>query len=73
MSVGGFVLFMAMYLINMAVNTGKGAIAMAISQTSNFFWLIFDMVLNLRMPFLYEMIAMVIGLIGATIIALAKK
>ena len=65
--VGAFILF------NLALISGKGALAMAISQTQSFFWLIFDMVFNQRMPHGYEAIAMAIGVAGASVIIFAKK
>ncbi|TNV78049.1 hypothetical protein FGO68_gene6526 [Halteria grandinella] len=73
MATAGIAICCAFQLLNLSVLSGKGALSMAISQTQNFFWLFFDMVLSLRFPFVYEAVAMGVGICGACIITLAKK
>lgn len=69
----GFVAVSAFFCLNLAVLSGKGALAMAITQTQAFFWLILEIIISLRIPYGYEAIAMAVGITGATVIAFAKK
>jgi hypothetical protein len=73
MSLAGFVIESAFFCLNAAMLSGKGALAMAISQTQSFFWLLLEFIISFRIPFFYECCAMAVGLAGATVIALAKK
>lgn len=73
MSLAGFVMVAALYLLNAALISGKGALAMAISQTQSFFWLLFEIVISLRIPYAYEAIAMCFGICGAIVITVARK
>jgi len=73
MATAGFIIEAAFMCLNAAMLSGKGALAMAISQTQSFFWLFLEMVISFRVPYLYECVAMGVGLSGATVIALAKK
>ena len=73
MVLAGFIIEAAFLCLNAAVISGKGALAMAISQTQSFFWLFLEFVISFRVPYLYELVAMGVGLSGATVIALAKK
>ena len=69
----GFIIEAAFLCLNAALLSGKGGLAMAISQTQSFFWLFLEFVISFRVPYLYELVAMGVGLSGATVIALAKK
>ena len=73
MTLCGSILVISYNLLIAAVLSGKGALAMAINSTQNFFWLFLDIVINLKVPKVYEFGAMVIGIIGATMIALAHS
>ena len=73
MSLAGLSCIIAFILMNAAVLSGKGALAMSISQTQSFFWLLLDMILSLRFPHLYEVFAMSLGIAGAIVITCAKK
>ncbi len=73
MTLAGFVINLAFLFLNAAVLSGKGALAMAITQTQSFFWLILEILISLRVPYVYETIAMGFGIMGASIIAVAKK
>jgi chloramphenicol 3-O-phosphotransferase len=73
MATAGFIIEAAFMCLNAAMLSGKGALAMAISQTQSFFWLFLEMVISFRVPYLYECAAMGVGLSGATVNALAKK
>ena len=73
MVLAGFIIEAAFLCLNAAMLSGKGALAMAISQTQSFFWLFLELVISFRVPYLYELVAMGVGLSGATVIALAKK
>jgi len=73
MIVAGICIVVAFILLNAAVLTGKGALAMAVSQTQSFFWLLLEMVFSLRLPFFYEAVAMGFGIAGAMVISFAKN
>ena len=73
MMCAGLLINLAFMFLNAAVVSGKGALAMAITQTQSFFWLLLEMTISLRMPRVYEVLGMAIGIAGASIIALAKK
>ena len=73
MSIAGFVMIGALVFLNLAIITGKGALAMAISQTQCFFWLLLEVTVSLRVPHFFEVFAMAIGISGACIITFAKK
>ena len=73
MILAGFSAILAFICLNKATLTGKGALAMAITQTQGFFWLLLEMVISMRVPYLYELCAMCFGIGGAIVIALAKK
>jgi uncharacterized membrane protein len=73
MMFAGLLINLAFMFLNAAVVAGKGALAMAITQTQSFFWLILEICISLRMPRGYEVLGMMIGIAGASIIALAKK
>ena len=66
-------LISAFIFLNAAILSGKGALAMAITQTQSFFWLLLEIIISQRIPFSYEAVAMTFGIAGACIIALAKK
>ena len=69
MMVAGFFLIMAFVFLNAAILHGKGALAMSITQTQSFFWLLLEIVISLRVPHVYEIVAMGFGIVGACIIA----
>ena len=71
--VAGFFAACAFLCLNAAMLSGKGALAMAITQTQGFFWLLLEMAISLRVPFAYEVFALFFGIGGAAVIALAKK
>ena len=73
MSCAGASLVVAFMLLNAAILSGKGALAIAVSQTQSFFWLILEMIFSLRLPYMYEAIAMCFGIAGACVITFAKK
>ena len=73
MTITGLFAACAFLCLNAAMLSGKGALAMAITQTQGFFWLLLEMVISLRVPHLYEVTAMFFGIGGAAVIALAKK
>ncbi len=73
MALTGLISNSAFFFLNLAVLSGKGALAMAITQTQAFFWLLLEILISLRVPYLYEAVAMAVGISGATAIALAKK
>ena len=73
MMVAGLLINLAFMFLNAAVVSGKGALAMAITQTQSFFWLVLEITISLRMPLGYEVVGMACGIGGAAIIALAKK
>ena len=72
-TIAGLFAACAFLCLNAAMLSGKGALAMAITQTQGFFWLLLEMVISLRVPYLYEVTAMFFGIGGAAVIALAKK
>ena len=73
MCLAGFTCLLGFIFLNLAVISGKGALAVAVSQTQSFFWLLLDMVIHLRFPHLYELFAMALGIVGAAVITFAKK
>lgn len=73
MCIAGFFAIFAFLCLNAAMLSGKGALAMAITQTQGFFWLLLEMLISFRVPFAYEVVAMFFGIAGAAVIALAKK
>lgn len=73
MTAAGSSLVYAFILLNAAILSGKGALAIALSQTQSFFWLLLEMVFSLRLPFFYEAVAMGFGIAGAIVITFAKK
>lgn len=72
-ALAGITCLLGFIFSNLAVLSGKGALAMAVSQTQCFFWLLLDMVIHLRFPHLYEVFAMALGIAGAAVITFAKK
>ena len=46
MSLAGFILLMAFMCLNAALLSGKGALAISITQTQSFFWLILEIIIN---------------------------
>ncbi len=73
MTLAGLFAFFAFIFLNAAMLSGKGALAMAITQTQGFFWLLLEIIISFRVPFAYEVVAMFFGIGGAAVIALAKK
>ncbi len=73
MTFAGLLINLGFMFLNAAVVSGKGALAMAIIQTQSFFWLLLEIIINLRIPKSYEALGMSIGICGAVVIALAKK
>jgi drug/metabolite transporter (DMT)-like permease len=73
MMVAGLFLILAFVFLNAAILSGKGALAMSITQTQSFFWLILEIIISMRVPKGYELVAMGVGVAGAVIIAQAKK
>lgn len=73
MTIAGFFCLLGFVLLNLAILSGKGALAVAVCQTQSFFWLLLDMVLLLRYPHFYEVLAIALGVAGAAIITFAKK
>jgi drug/metabolite transporter (DMT)-like permease len=69
----GIMINLAFMFLNAAVVSGKGALAMAITQTQSIFWLSLEIGISMRMPRGYEVAGMLVGVAGAAIIALAKK
>jgi drug/metabolite transporter (DMT)-like permease len=73
MMCAGILINLAFMFLNAAVVSGKGALAMAITQTQSIFWLSLEIGISMRMPRGYEVAGMLVGVAGAAIIALAKK
>ena len=73
MMCAGILINLAFMFLNAAVLSGKGALAMAITQTQSIFWLSLEIGISMRMPRGYEIAGMLVGVAGAAIIALAKK
>ena len=73
MALAGIFCILGFIFLNLAVISGKGALAVAISQTQSFIWLILDMIFHLRFPHLYEVFSMALGIGGAAVITFAKK
>lgn len=73
MTAAGLSIVLAFICLNAALLSGKGALAMAISQTQSFFWLLLEMTFSFRLPYFYEAMAMTLGIAGAVVITVAKK
>lgn len=69
MMIAGFFLTIAFVLLNAAILSGKGALAISITQTQSFFWLLLEILISLRVPHAYEIVAMAFGITGACVIA----
>ena len=69
----GFFCIPGFLCLNLAVLSGKGALAGALSQTQSFFWLMLDIIFQMRFPQLYEVFSMALGIAGAAVITLSKK
>ena len=69
MMIAGLFLTLAFVFLNAAILSGKGALAISITQTQSFFWLLLEILISLRVPHAYEIVAMGVGITGACIIA----
>jgi drug/metabolite transporter (DMT)-like permease len=69
MMIAGLFLTIAFVFLNAAILSGKGALAISITQTQSFFWLLLEILISLRVPHAYEIVAMGFGITGACIIA----
>ena len=72
MAGAGCVIFLAIILLNLAVSQGKGGLVMAVVQTQNFIMLVFEMGIEGRVPSLFEILALTLGVAGSTLIVMAR-
>lgn len=73
MAIAGAFCLTGFIFLNLAVITGKGALAIAVSQMQSFFWLLLDIMLDFRIPHFYEIVSMALEVAGAAAITFAKK
>lgn len=73
MILAGYSILGAFLFLIAAVLQGKGGLAIALTQTQSFFWLLLEMVFSFRIPSIYEGVSIAFGITGAAIITFAKK
>ena len=73
MTLAGIFCFAAFMCQVYALKSGKGAIVMAIINTQSFFQIMLEVFVEARIPTFYEIASIGFGILGAFIIAMAKK
>ena len=63
----------AVITFNFSLKLGKGGITMSICTLQNLFQLIFEVIIEGRIPKAFEIVAMLCALTGSIMIGLAKK
>ena len=71
-SLAGLLIVLAFITQNLAVQQGKGGLAIAVVQTQNFMMLVLEVLIESRLPSASELVALTFGVIGSSVIALAR-
>ena len=73
MIMAGLFCFSAFLCQVFALESGKGAIVMAVVNTQSFFQLMLEVLVEARIPTILEVASIAFGILGASFIAMAKK
>jgi drug/metabolite transporter (DMT)-like permease len=68
----GLLIVLAFITQNLAVQQGKGGLAIAVVQTQNFMMLALEVLIEGRLPSASELVSLTFGVIGSSVIALAR-